>query len=148
MQKTKDTQNLMEATRNMNLFAYGTLMWPEVLEAVINRPLIGTPASLRGFLRIRVKGACYPALIESRSRDVVEGMLYRDLTEEEFRHLDRFEGDEYERREVLTEADQAHVYVLSHARRHLADSRPWSPEDMGVESLEAFCREYKGRQNR
>jgi gamma-glutamylcyclotransferase (GGCT)/AIG2-like uncharacterized protein YtfP len=125
--------------RVMNLFAYGTLMWPEVLEAVIGRPLSGTPAVLRGFVRIRVKGELYPALLDSHCNDVVEGMLYRDLTEKEFRSLDRFEGGEYDRKEVCVGAEQAHTYVLSHTWRHIADPRPWRPEDMREEYITAFC---------
>ena len=130
-----------------HLFAYGTLMWPEVLEAVIGRPLSGVPATLSGFRRMRVKQAFYPALVNSHSRDTVEGVLYRDLAAEDFRCLDRFEGGEYERKHVCIATEPAHVYVLSHAWRHLADARPWRPEDMPKEQLEAFCSEYKVRQN-
>ena len=94
----------------MNLFAYGTLMWPEVLEAVIGRRLSGASVSLCGFLRIRMKGELYPALIDAQARDEVEGILYRGLTEAEFRHLDRFEGGEYDRREVCIGTEK--VYVM------------------------------------
>lgn len=127
-----------------HLFAYGTLMWPEVLAAVIGRPLSGTPATLSGFRRMRVKEELYPALVKSYSREAVKGILYRDLTEEEFRFLERFEGEEYDRKEVCIGAEQAQVYVLSRAWRHIADSRLWRPEDMQKEHLEAFCSEYKG----
>jgi gamma-glutamylcyclotransferase (GGCT)/AIG2-like uncharacterized protein YtfP len=136
------------SSRVMNLFAYGTLMWPEVLEAVIGRSLRGTPAMVRGFLRLRVKGRFYPALVDAHFHDAVEGILYRGLTEEEFRHLDRFEGEEYDRREVGIGAGQAQVYVLSRGCRHLADSCLWRPEDVQQEHLETFCREYKGWHNR
>jgi gamma-glutamylcyclotransferase (GGCT)/AIG2-like uncharacterized protein YtfP len=132
----------------MNLFAYGTLMWPEVIAAVVNRPLSGMPATLHGFLRIRVKGERYPALVDSHSNDAVEGLLYCGLTRADFRQLDRFEGGQYDRREVCIGSDQAQVYVLSRALRHLADFRPWRPEDMEAECLEAFCREYQDRHNR
>ena len=114
----------------------------------VDRPAAArTPAALRGYLRIRVKGEVYPALVDAHSHDVVEGVLYRDLMEEEFRLLDRFEGGEYDRREVSIESEQTQVYVLSHAWRHLADSRLWRPEDMQQEHLDAFCREYRSRHN-
>lgn len=128
----------------MNLFAYGTLMWPEVLETVIGRRVGGMPATLHGFRRLRVKEKLYPALVDAHSHNVVEGIFYRDLTEEEFRRLDRFEGEEYDRKEVCIGTQRAHVYVLNGGWRHIADSRPWRPEDLQKKKLQAFCAECRG----
>ena len=72
----------------MNLFAYGTLMWPGVLEAVTGRRLKGVNAILEGYIRLRVKGQHYPVVVPSPG-DSVEGILYSGLTEGELRALDR-----------------------------------------------------------
>ena len=130
----------------MNLFAYGTLMWPEVLEAVIGRRLFGAPATVDGYLRQRVKGELYPVLVASNPCDKVEGILYRDLSEKDFQRLDRFEGVEYDRQKVRIGMVHAEVYVLSNSWRHIASAEIWHPEDMQKEDLEAFCSEYKGWQ--
>lgn len=130
----------------MNLFAYGTLMWPEVLEAVIGRRLQGTPAVVHGYRRLRVRGERYPAVVPSAS-DSVEGILYGNLGDSEFEHLDRFEGLEYDRRTALVNGLEAQLYVLAGAYRHLADRALWRPEDMQAEHLAAFCTEYKGWHN-
>ncbi len=127
----------------MNLFAYGTLMWTEVLESVIGRPLAGVPATLPGYRRIRIKGVHYPAVISS-GNDEVTGVLYDGLSEADFRNLDRFEGEEYERLTVCVAGKAAEVYVLSPAWMHLADTRSWHPEDMEAEHLAAFRTGYKG----
>lgn len=127
----------------MNLFAYGTLMWTEVLESVIGRPLAGVPATLAGYRRIRMRGVHYPAVVSSRN-DEVAGVLYDGLSEADFRNLDRFEGEEYERLTVRVAASEAEVYVLSDAWMHLAEDRPWHPEDLKAEHLAAFRAEYKG----
>jgi gamma-glutamylcyclotransferase (GGCT)/AIG2-like uncharacterized protein YtfP len=129
----------------MNLFAYGTLMWPEVLEAVIGKHLDGVPAVLHGYVRLRVKGEHYPAVVPSGSRSV-EGLLFKDLSDTDFEHLDRFEGEEYERTAVSLNGIEVQVYVLSDASRDIADCVPWRPEDMKAHHLTAFCREYKGWQ--
>lgn len=131
----------------MKLFAYGTLMWPEVLQAVVGRRLYGIPAVLSGFERKRVKGELYPALVASQPGDVVEGILYLDLAEEEFRYLDRFEGEEYDRQTVRIGKAHAQVYVLADAWLHRADTRAWHPEDMQTDRLEAFCLAYKSGYN-
>jgi len=92
---------------------------------------------------MRVKKALYPVLVDSHFRDGVEGMLYHDLMEEELRRLDRFEGEEYDRKEVCVAMQQAQVYVLADNWGHIADTRPWRPEQVQKEQLEAFCSECK-----
>lgn len=127
----------------MNLFAYGTLMWPEVLESVIGRHLEGRPAMLPGYLRLRIKDEHYPAIIP-KAGEQVDGRIYTGLSGTEFDHLDRFEGEEYDRMTVAVGADDAEVYVLAGRCRHLAEQTPWLPEDLRPDYLAAFCREYKG----
>ncbi len=127
----------------MNLFAYGTLMWPEVLESVAGRRMAGTRVVLEGYTRLRVKGQHYPVVVPSDG-DSVEGTLYTGLTPAEFQCLDRFEGVEYERIEIDFAGTAAFVYVLSDDWKSIAASEPWNPEDLRPEHLAAFCSEYKG----
>ena len=127
----------------MNLFAYGTLMWPEVLESVIGRSLSGTPAILRDHLRLRIKGEHYPAVIP-RAGHSVPGILYQGLGDADFRQLDRFEGEEYNRLMKPIGAVEAQVYVFGERYRHLLDDQAWWPEQMTPAQLADFCREYKG----
>ena len=121
----------------MNLFAYGTLMWPEILEAVAGRRLEGSPAVLEGYSRFRVKGEPYPVVIPS-PKGTVEGVLYQELTPEEFRRLDAFEGVEYNRVEIRLNDRPAFVYVLSEEWRQIVDFRPWIPADQEQEVLARF----------
>lgn len=127
----------------MNLFAYGTLMWPEVLKSVIGRQLEGTPVTLQGYRRLRIKGEQYPAVIPATG-DEVGGILYTDLSASEFLHLDRFEGEEYDRVAVRIDGTEANLYVLAEGWLHIADDQIWLPEQMSPDHLAAFCNEYKG----
>lgn len=127
----------------MNLFAYGTLMWPEVLEAVTGRRMTGTKAVLEGYTRRRVKGEHYPVVIQSLE-DSVEGVLYEGLTEREVQVLDDFEGEAYDRVVHEFNGAPAFVYVLSDDWKHIAESLPWNPADFNAEHLAAFCSEYRG----
>lgn len=54
-------------------------------------------AKLNGFRRSKVRGVKYPALIQTDELDLVEGVLISGLTALDFKYLDWFEGDEYER---------------------------------------------------
>jgi gamma-glutamylcyclotransferase (GGCT)/AIG2-like uncharacterized protein YtfP len=113
----------------MHLFTYGTLMFPEVWQAVVGRQFETTPAQLPGYQIFRVRDAVYPGIIalypgiiavnpspsgrgqvrdfsDSRPSTLdsglspVPGLVYLDVDPESFARLDAFEGHEYIRRSV------------------------------------------------
>lgn len=116
----------------IHLFAYGSLMIPEVIHAVIGREVVGEPATLAGYLRQGLRGFTYPGLV--RCPDVlVDGRLYRDLRSSELLCLDGFEDDFYQRHTVTVQTrdgrfDRAFVYVIAPASEVLLDGRPWCLE--------------------
>lgn len=118
-------------------------MWPEILEAVIGRRLSGRSAALSGYSRRCIKGVCYPGILPMENGEV-PGVLYEGLTAVEFERLDRFEGEEYDRRTVCINGGAAEVYVLGDSWRHLAEERAWEPEHLPPEQLSDFCEEYRG----
>lgn len=103
------------------LFVYGTLMAPAVLAALLGRVPERKSAVLHGYRRYAVKGACYPAII-SDAHAAVHGLMFLDLTPEENRILDAYEGEEYVRTAVRLRVEGADVvancYVWQH---HLAE---------------------------
>jgi gamma-glutamylcyclotransferase (GGCT)/AIG2-like uncharacterized protein YtfP len=130
----------------MNLFAYGTLMWPEVLADVIGRSVEGEPAILHDARRLRVNDQVYPSLVSSEGFEV-EGVIYFDLTESEIAALDRFEGSEYERRLVAIEATggpfEAAVYFSSERGMALLEKDEWHPEQLSQTLVDHFRNTYK-----
>ncbi len=89
-------------------FVYGSLMFPNLLSAIL-QPAIPpeelalrmTPAILKGYTRYAVAGVSYPAILPSDNEsDEVRGMLIVKLTEEQKRRLDRFERGGYEVKSV------------------------------------------------
>jgi hypothetical protein len=81
------------------LFAYGTLRDPDLLVAVLGRPLRpGTlyPARSPGFRAVHYPGRIYPALVRSPG-SAADGLLITGLTPFERDLLDAYEGDEYRR---------------------------------------------------
>ncbi len=115
-----------------HVFAYGTLMFPEVLAAVTGRLRMGEPATLAGFRRWRVRDRVYPAITEEPGASV-QGQLYRDLKPGELGMLDRFESEFYDRCELtVTDGDgqslSAWAWVLRPGREWMISRDPWSPE--------------------
>jgi gamma-glutamylcyclotransferase (GGCT)/AIG2-like uncharacterized protein YtfP len=81
------------------LFVYGTLRDPDLLAAVLGRPLRAGGqhvARAPGFRAVHYPGRIYPALIRAPGA-VAAGLLLIDLSPFERDLLDAFEGEEYRR---------------------------------------------------
>ena len=139
----------------MNLFAYGTLQFPELLYAVCGQRCSGEAALLRGHRREGVRGEVYPAIIRSPGA-VVDGMLFRGLTPTALRALDAFEGREYRRVRGRVALDaHRHVpavfYVAAPTLRVRLDGRPWDARRFASSSLSAYltrCRRERSSRRR
>lgn len=86
--------------RMTNVFTYGSLMYPEVFRPVTLASLRCLRARLDCWSRHAIRGRTYPAAVPETGASI-EGVLWLELDEDAMRRLDRFEGDEYERRQVL-----------------------------------------------
>jgi len=131
----------------MNLFAYGTLMWPEILADVIGRSLESVPAQLSNARRLRVRDEVYPAVVPESGAQI-GGAVYIGLTHTEMVALDRFEGPEYERRFVEVETPsgpiEAAVYFTSQNGLELLEKEEWLPEHLPPALVDRFRDTYKG----
>ncbi|MFI0912460.1 gamma-glutamylcyclotransferase family protein [Streptomyces abikoensis] len=75
------------------LFVYGTLQFPEVLQALLGRIPASTPARAAGWRAAALANRVYPGLV--RSTELATGLLLDDLAPTEWRALDDFEDDHY-----------------------------------------------------
>lgn len=130
-------------------FAYGTLAFPEVMEAVTGRRFASGAAALPGFARYRVRGRVYPGVIAEKGGETA-GCLYTGLGAATLALLDRFEGDLYERRSLAVQTVastpvQAQVYVVPERLRAVLSDEPWSPEEFVTRELTRYlaaCRAF------
>jgi gamma-glutamylcyclotransferase (GGCT)/AIG2-like uncharacterized protein YtfP len=94
------------------LFAYGTLMFPEILRALIGRVPDGRDAAAAGWRAAALQGRRYPGLVPGPS--LARGRLIIGLSGEERRIIHAFEDGGYElRRLTLTDGSHAAAYVWS-----------------------------------
>jgi gamma-glutamylcyclotransferase (GGCT)/AIG2-like uncharacterized protein YtfP len=130
------------------LFAYGSLLFPAVLEAVIGVARSPRPARLTDHARFLVRGEPYPAIVEARGALTV-GVVYADLPAEAFVRLDRFEGSFYERRMLEVDSDGgarlAFAYVVPDSRRDLIDEAPFDPAVFERDHLAAWLDSLRAR---
>jgi gamma-glutamylcyclotransferase (GGCT)/AIG2-like uncharacterized protein YtfP len=126
------------------VFAYGTLLFPAVMEAVTGRRFGTREAELAGYARRRLRRRIYPAAVASPGERVA-GRLYEGVDAATLARLDRFEGDLYERRRVSVApaeggAVAAELYVVVAARRGELLDEPWDPEEFASAHLAAYLR--------
>ncbi len=131
-----------------DLFAYGTLMSKEIMHAVSGHRFAATPAVLRGFRRNRIRGEEYPGIVPSPG-DQVEGIIYRDLTADDWKRLDLFEGEMYERSAVPVRLqdgtfEQAQTYVLRPQFKDRLSAEPWTLEEFMRSGKARFESQYRG----
>jgi gamma-glutamylcyclotransferase (GGCT)/AIG2-like uncharacterized protein YtfP len=94
-----------------HLFAYGTLLDPDVQLAVIGRRLNGEPDSLTKYrLSSLLDGSAYPNIVGDPSGRV-EGRVL-EITIEELDRMDDYEGDLYIRERIALDSGRyAWVYI-------------------------------------
>jgi len=111
------------------LFTYGTLQFPEVMEAVTGLVLPWMEAEAPGFAQFRFVDRIYPGMV-AREGALTQGRVYTALSHQTWELLDRFEDPIY-RRDLLEvyrldgSIMTAHAYVLPVAQQHLLSSELW-----------------------
>lgn len=123
----------------MRLFVYGTLMCPDVMQALLHKRFTGEPATLSNYRRRRVRGQHYPAIVPAPNEEV-HGLLYDDISASQWRTLDAFEGDYYRRVAVTVTLSNngrasAQTYVMRPQYRKRLSANDWQ--------LAVFEKRYK-----
>ena len=115
----------------MNLFAYGTLMFPDVWARAAREECVSRKAVLHGYEARRLSGVSFPGLIEAP--DVrTPGLVYMDVSPEAMVRLDAYEDDFYVRIPVTVELEdgealEAQVYLISPEHRFMVLPERWLP---------------------
>ena len=109
------------------LFAYGTLMFPAVI---------------KGYRRLKVAGELFPGLIREND-ERVEGLVYVDITRDEWERLTAFEDDFYELQKVTVDCLGTNVsalaYVVPPSRKSVLSDKVWNPDFFRENHLAGFA---------
>ena len=136
------------------MFVYGTLMFPEVWERVVQTKSWGRPGVLNDYRRFKVNIrdiGNYPAIVPEKGATVT-GLVMYDLTEEQVTQADHFEGvaapSQPYFREQLTivlddETVQANAYVAGPGLMEYLGG-PWDPIAFRQNELEHYLRLIDG----
>lgn len=120
----------------MNLFVYGTLLFPGIRERVGGRSFCSKPAILHGFRVRKVHQATFPGIarVASGGSESAAGELLFDLTESELDKFDRYEDRFYVRSIVsviLENGSEVEGFVYEvplEIAEEILSEEPWSKE--------------------
>ena len=114
-----------------NLFVYGSLIYPEVWRPLVSKTYRASPAFLPHYSRHSVLFDSYPIAFANRQACGFLGKAYFDVSLDDLRRLDEFEGPIYEKTgcEVLTPtgAIMVQMYLPKAQFQVLARSDHWNP---------------------
>jgi gamma-glutamylcyclotransferase (GGCT)/AIG2-like uncharacterized protein YtfP len=136
---------------NFEVFTYGSLQIPEVMQAVTGGSYPSRPARLAGFARYCLADLPYPGLCPEPGA-ITGGVLYSGVDGAALRLLDAFEDDFYRRETLAVTTDSglavaAETYVVAPEHYRLLIRRPWDLEQFRVTALGEFlvrCHRLRG----
>lgn len=135
----------------MNIFTYGSLMYPVVWQRVVRGSYTSERATIAGFRRVAVRDEDYPMLVADSPAALVEGVVYRGVDAHDLQQLDAFEGAYYDRivsGVVLVSGVviEAQVYIANSIGLSHALPSPWDIGRFEAQGLARFSAEYAGYQ--
>jgi gamma-glutamylcyclotransferase (GGCT)/AIG2-like uncharacterized protein YtfP len=133
----------------VNVFTYGSLMFEPVWDRVVQGRYRSMAARLFGYVRKKVRGQEYPAVIPGEAPAKVHGVLYLDVAPGDLERLDRFESPLYRRRQaplLLPDGSRrpGFFYVFRAEFRGRLDSEDWDPQEFSRSGIQRFLAGYEG----
>ena len=112
-----------------NVFTYGTLEIPEVMEAVTGRTFSSAQATAKDFARYMLKRRIYPGMVEAEGQ-TTQGLLYYNVDSQSLEVLDAFEDEIYRRQRVTVQIQpgdwiEAYSYIIPLEEKSVLTSQPW-----------------------
>jgi gamma-glutamylcyclotransferase (GGCT)/AIG2-like uncharacterized protein YtfP len=117
------------------LFVYGSLQFPEVLFALIDRVPDHEPVAVEGWRVARLPERVYPGLVPAEG--IASGYLLTGMTPEEWKVIDAFEDPVYELKRVeLVDGRIGWTYACNPGAK--VDEGDWSAEEFQEQELPTY----------
>lgn len=134
----------MHADGALDVFTYGSLMYPAVWSRVVRGDYMSEAAAVRGFQRVCVRDRQHPGLILAAADSIVAGRLYRAVTPGDLARLDHFETAAYARVAVAAHCGSttrtAQTYLALNVDELVLEE--WSVTRFEEEGLPIFLNTY------
>lgn len=132
----------------MNIFTYGTLMDPEIMETVSGGHFNAQKILLKHYRRKKVQGEVYPGIVREE-HCLLAGIVYLGVDAQALARLDRFEGPQYARCDVTLSCENgaelgAQAYVIKEEHVFELSDEDWSFEVFLKSGKAKFKADYRG----
>lgn len=131
---------------SISLFTYGTLLFPEVLHALLGREPQSKSASVGGWRVAALKNRTYPGLVAAPG-EITHGRLLTELNGHEWRLLDNFEDCRYELRQITLIGGQSSLAYIWVDDAETC-SKTWDPQAFASTHLAAYVERCAARHGR
>ena len=148
--RSLDSTERMDYSFHMHVFTYGTLMFPEVWQAVVGREFASVEGTASGYAIYRVRDAVFPGIVAASELDRVRGVVYLDVDPQSLARLDLFEDDFYRRETVWVECGDgqrraANAYVIPPENCHVLTTETWLADQfVATGGLTTFINRFQG----
>lgn len=131
-----------------DLFTYGTLMCDDIMFSVTGNHYSSIDGVLQGYQKYKVRDEVYPAML-AKKKEAAEGVIYKNLLDDDWNKLDIFEGHRFDRMVVQIDTKdgsiiQAHTYILKSKFANILLDRKWSFTEFLNSGKEKFVSQYFG----
>lgn len=124
---------------NAHLFVYGTLMFPDVLLALLGRVPDALAWTIPGWRRVTLRDRAFPGLVPGEDHDSTDGLLLLGITDAERRLLRDYEGPMYELAVMGGGPNGTEVASYICVDEDLTRGQPvWLPQSLSRESLAEY----------
>ena len=131
----------------MNVFTYGSLMFPQVWQRVVRGIYRAAKGTLADCCRYAIDRETYPGMVRETGASVT-GVVYFDVDTADLTALDAFEGPDYLREAVgvaLESGDIVPAETYFYLPRVRLLEMPWEPEAFQLQRfLDTYCRTRLG----
>jgi gamma-glutamylcyclotransferase (GGCT)/AIG2-like uncharacterized protein YtfP len=130
------------------IFAYGTLMYGELLALLLGRVPDSAPGTLHGYARYAITGEKFPGIVPADGQ-AVQGLLLHGLSAAELAIFDDYESDFYDRLSVTVQTQTgevtALVYVINPNETHILAATPWDAQGFATHHLADYAAKLRAR---
>ena len=122
----------------MNLFVYGTLTFPEIVQALTHNRYKARPAYIENYLVTSLEAKPYPGMIEVPGATAEDWLLY-DLEAPAIKILDAWEGREYVKKRLSAITSRSETETFAYVWRDVVhDYRPWDRDRFKRQYLDSY----------
>ena len=130
-----------------SLFVYGSLMYDEVWNKIVQRCHQKLKAEIVGYKRLKVKNANYPGLVKGKG--TVQGFVWLNVSQSNIKRLDSFEGEYYSRVEgIATDINNNRIivdfYLIQDLYLSILEDSEWDENEFRNNGLDNFLQNYTG----